>query len=83
MLKKLKELRDKVQQLDEQAKLLSKEMTDIRQYYKYQNDQTDSISEDLIVTYANMSDLQSLVDSLEELIEYEEEWLGMDEGEEE
>ena len=76
MLQRLKEVRDKIQALDEQAKLLSKEMEEIRSHYKYQMNETRSISESLIVNYVNMSDLEGLVEDLNELIEYETDYLG-------
>lgn len=76
MLQRLKEVRDKIQASDEQAKLLSKEMEEIRSHYKYQMNETRSISESLIVNYFNMSDLEGLVEDLNELIEYETDYLG-------
>lgn len=45
---------------------------EIRSYYKYQNEETDSISEDLIVGFCNCNEVCHLIDNIDDLIEYEE-----------
>ena len=52
---------------------LKSEMEEIRGHYKYQNDETRSISEDLIVNYSNRSEIDQWDESIDELINWEEE----------
>lgn len=58
----------KLEAIKQQLEALKTDMENIRSYYKYQNDETRSISEDFIVTYSNMGDIQCLQDLIEELL---------------
>lgn len=49
------------------------DMNKLRDYYKYQNGDTDSCSEDIIVTFSNYMEIDSIIDGIDELIEYENE----------
>lgn len=52
---------------------LENDVEEIRSYYKYQNSDTDSSSESLIITFTTLSsDVDHSIDRVNDLIDYEE-----------
>ena len=68
-LNKFKEKLVKAYELEQEIK---KEAEEIRSWYKHQNEETRSISEDFIVNIANYGDYGEAAESIDELIAYEE-----------
>lgn len=73
MKKELESFKNKLENIQKSISDLKSEAENIRSYYKYQNEETRSISEDFIVSYSNCSDIECIIDSIDSLIEYEEE----------
>ena len=68
-LNKFKEKLVKAYELEQEIK---KEANEIRSWYKYQNEETRSISEDLIVNISNDGCYEEASEYIDDLIEYEE-----------
>ncbi len=70
----LEEVRNELLDVHSRLIELFKKSEEIRKYYKYQNSDTDSISESFIVSHANIiGDIYGLTCDLDELIEIEDE----------
>ena len=68
----IKHFKEKLIKLQEDFENLEKEAENIRSWYKYQNETTDSYSESFIVNFKYFDGFESVIEDLDSLIEYEE-----------
>lgn len=68
----LEQFKSKLQSIQKQFESLKKEAEEIRSWYKYQNETTDSYSEAFIVNFSYFDGFESIIDDIDSLIEYEE-----------
>jgi len=70
MIDKAKDLKKDLQKISTKLDSLQSTANEIRAYYKHQNDELDSSSEDFIVCFEELRDYSiSCIDSLTEIIE--------------
>lgn len=62
-------LKRKLEIISGHIKDADRDMEKMRSYFKYQNGDMDSLSEELIVGWQGFTDVDSLVEQVEELIE--------------
>lgn len=70
-LRRVKNLRSELGLLKRKFEQLASEAEYVRSYYKYQNSETDSLSEDFIVSFSNQ-DVDGAFDAILDLLDYEE-----------
>ena len=71
MINELKEFKQLLLKINDLEQEIEKKAEKIRSYYKYQNEETDSISEDFIVTVVNRYGWDEADEFIDSLIEYE------------
>jgi SMC interacting uncharacterized protein involved in chromosome segregation len=70
MIDKAKELKKDLEKINVKLESLRSTVNEIRLYYKYQNDELDSSSEDFIVSFEELRDYSiSCIDCLTDIIE--------------
>ena len=68
---KLLSLKSKLELLKLSIDAISLEVEEVRKYYKYQGSDADSSSESMILSYESVKEIDFVLDSLNELIELE------------
>lgn len=58
--------------IKESIELINKDMEAMRSYYKHQNTELDDASESAIISWQSVREISSVIDSLEEINNYEE-----------
>lgn len=62
-------LKRKLEVLQDHVNNIEHDIVKARDFFRYQNSELDSLSEDLIVIWQDFLDVQSLIDTVEDIID--------------